>query len=327
MLIENQHPNNKSIMVAVVGAPNVGKSSLINYLMGVDLSVVTSKAQTTRNKFHCVFTIDHTEVILVDTPGIHSSNLEINKRMNKQALDGTLGADLNLLLIDMTRDIFPQFESFQNRTSKKEGFKLGPISVVFTKSDRVERAEDLPLDQVIIKAKTIIPEILNYFVISSKTGDGIHILNGAICDVAKEGPHHYKEGKMSNKNERFFVTEYIREQLFLNLKEELPYEVAVTIDEYSDEYNKEKKQVESAKISATILVNRPSQRGIVVGKQGAMIKEIGTNARIRIEELLGFKVFLKLHVKVSPKWFKNNMVLEELGLFRAEDSARVWHSK
>ncbi len=327
MLIENQHPNNRSIMVAVLGAPNAGKSSLINYLIGTDLSVVTSRAQTTRNKFHCVFTIDHTEVILVDTPGIHSSNLEINKRMNKEAMDGMLGVDLNLLLIDITSNIFPQFEQFHKRVSQRVGFKLGPTRVVFTKSDKIERVEELPLNEIVKEAKKLIPEIEGYFVLSSVSGDGIHTLTGALCDMAKSSPHHYKDGAMSNKNERFFVTEYVREQLFLRLKDEIPYEVAVTIDEYKENYDRETKTSDKVDISATILVNRPSQRAIVIGKQGSMIKEIGTSARERIEKFLDTRVFLKLHVKVSPKWFKNNMVLEEIGLFRAEDSARVWHRR
>ena len=112
MLLTDQHPHNKSIMVAVLGAPNVGKSSIINYLIGLDLSVVTHKPQTTRNKFHCVFTVDHTEVVLVDTPGVHRSNVEFNKRLNQQAFEGTEGADLNLLLIDLSREVLKQVKEF-----------------------------------------------------------------------------------------------------------------------------------------------------------------------------------------------------------------------
>ena len=108
MLLEDQHPHNKAIMVAVLGAPNVGKSSLINVLLGTDLTVVTNKPQTTRNKFHCVFTVDRTEIVMVDTPGLHKSNQEFNKRLNEQAREGTDGADLNLLLIDISREIMGQ---------------------------------------------------------------------------------------------------------------------------------------------------------------------------------------------------------------------------
>ena len=134
MLIENQHPHNKSIMACILGAPNVGKSSLVNCLVGMDLSIVTNKPQTTRNKFHCVFTVDRTEVILVDTPGLHKSNQEFNKRLNEQARDSLEGADVNLLLIDISREILAQFLEFKENIQEE----LGPTWIIFTKMDKVE---------------------------------------------------------------------------------------------------------------------------------------------------------------------------------------------
>jgi GTP-binding protein Era len=300
-------------MASVLGAPNVGKSSLINYLLGMDLSVVTHKPQTTRNKFQCIFTVDRTEIILVDTPGLHRSSLEINKRYNEQAREGTFGADVNLVLIDLTREILAQFKDFKDIYGKD----LDKIWVIFTKSDKIENVESLPLDEVIEKVKTIMPGIEQYFIVSSKTGDNMHTLTGALCDEAKEGPHHYQDGAVSNKNERFFATEYIRQQAFELLKDEIPYEVAVLIEDF-------KTKGDESFIAASIIVNRPSQRAIVVGKGGSVIKEIGIRARKRIEELTDRKIHLNLHVKVSPKWYKNNFILEELGLPRAVDSARVW---
>lgn len=317
MLIENQHPHNKSIMVSVLGLPNVGKSSLINYLLGYDLSIVTHKPQTTRNRFHCVFTVDRTEIILVDTPGLHRSNQEFNKRMNEQARNGANGSDLNLLLIDLSMETLKQFTDFNGAFRES----LSKTWVIFTKSDKVENADRLPLDLVIEKAKSIIPSIENCFIVSSKTGDNMHKLIGAICDEAQEGPHLYLNGQMSNKNMRFFVTEYIREQAFLLLREELPYQIAVVIDEY-----KNIKTNQMAHISASILVNRPSQRAIVIGPKGELIKEIGIRSRQKIEEMTGHQVFLNLHVKVVPRWFKNNFVLQEIGLPRSKDSNRVWRS-
>ena len=149
MLLEDQHPHNKAIMVAVLGAPNVGKSSLINCLIGTDLTVVTSKPQTTRNKFHCVFTVDRTEVVMVDTPGLHKSNQEFNKRLNEQAREGTEGADLNLLLVDISRDILDQFTDFKENIQQE----LGPTWVLFTKADKIENSDKLPLAEVFEKAK------------------------------------------------------------------------------------------------------------------------------------------------------------------------------
>ena len=323
MLIEDQHPLNKSIMVAVLGAPNVGKSSLVNCLIGTDLSVVTSKPQTTRNKFHCVFTVDRTEVVMVDTPGLHKSNQEFNKRLNEQAREGVEGADLNLLLIDISRDILNQFVEFKDNFEAE----LGPTWVVFTKADKIENAENLPLDAVIEKAREIIPSLEKYFLISSKEGFNIHLLTGGICDKAQSGPHLYPNGDVSNKNQRFFVTEYIREQAFELLKDEVPYEVAVVIDEYRELKSKTDPNSFESHISASILVNRPSQRAIVIGTKGSMIKEIGIRSRKKIEVMTGGPVHLNLHVKVSPKWFSNNFVLEEIGLPRAKDSNRVWRKK
>ena len=321
MLIENQHPDNCSMVVSVLGAPNVGKSSLVNYLLGMDLSIVSSRPQTTRNKFLCIYTVDRTEIVLVDTPGLHKSHLELNKRINEQAIEASDGVDLNLLLIDLNLPVLEQINNYK-KLSEKE---LGPTWLVFTKSDRIDDVDSLPLDEVMEKAKEIYASIERYFVVSTKSGDGVHELTGALCDKAPNGPHLFPGGEISNKNERFFVTEYIREQAFEKLKDELPYELAVTIEEYNT-----KKQLDDSlmsHISATILVNRPSQRAIVVGSKGSMIKEIGTCARKKIELMTGHPVHLNLHVKVSPKWFKNNFVLEELGLPRAKNSNRVWRKR
>jgi GTP-binding protein Era len=323
MLIEHQHPHNKSIMVSILGAPNVGKSSTINYLLGMDLSAVSNRAQTTRNKFNCVFTVDRTEVVLVDTPGLHRSNQEINKRMNDQARESVDGADLNLLLIDLSKDILQQFKDFKDIVRRD----LGKTWVMFTKCDLIKQnLDNLPLESVIELAKTILPSIEKYFLTSAVTGKNMHVLTGALCDEAKSSPHYYPEGDISNKSQRFFVTEYIREQAFHLLREEIPYEVAVVVDEYKDFSDVEDKSKITSHISASILVNRPSQRAVVIGTKGSMIKEIGTRARKKIEAMVGGKVQLNLHVKVSPRWQKNNFVLEELGLPRATDSNRVWRN-
>ena len=311
-------------MVSVIGAPNVGKSSMINYLTGMDLSVVTHRPQTTRNKFHCVFTVDQTEVVLVDTPGVHKSSAELNKRLNEQAKEGLDGADLNLLLIDLSRELLPQVQNFIDLLDLKEK-TLGPTWIIFSKADRIEDAEKLPLNEVFEKIQEVITSAERFMVISSKDGTNMHELTGAICDRAQPGPHLYLDGSVSDKNERFFASEYIREQAFELLKDEIPYEVAVLVEEFKDV--NDKKKARESHISASILVNRPSQRAIVVGSKGSMIKEIGIRSRKKIEAMTGGPVHLNLHVKVSPKWFKNNFVLEELGLPRAVNSARVWRNK
>jgi len=322
MLIEDQNPHNKNLMASVLGKPNAGKSTLINELLGFDLSIVTSKPQTTRNHFKCIFTVDECEIVLVDTPGVHKSNQEINKRMNGQAEFGSDGVDLNLLLLDLTeknplKDCQDFVETFKGN--------LTETWIVFTKNDLAKVGDKL-CDELFAQIKEMIPSTDRYFKISSKAGDNIHLLTAALCDRAKPGPHHFPNGDVSNKNQRFFATEYIREQAFNILNDEVPYEIAVVIEEFKDAYDKGDVK-RDAQISASILVNRPSQRAIVVGSKGSNIKKIGTNARKKIEAMVGATVHLNLHVKVSPKWFKNNFVLDEIGLPRTQDSNRVWRKK
>lgn len=321
MLFENQHPHNKSIMIAVLGKPNVGKSTFINHLLGFDLTIVSNLPQTTRNQFHCAFTIDRTEVVLVDTPGVHGSNMELNKRMNGQAQMGSEGVDINFVLLDLTKNIMGEFRDFL----KNFEHELSRTWIIFTKADLVDTA-NFDFAKTVEDLRALCPAIEKHFVISSKNGHNIHDLTGAIQDASKSAPHLYPSGDVSNMNERFFATEYIREQAFKLLKEELPYEIAVVIDEYKEKRVKEDETPE-AHISASILVNRPSQRAIVVGSKGSVIKEIGMQARKKIEAMTGGKVHLNLHVKVSPKWMTNNFVLDEIGLPRTQKSARVWRAK
>jgi len=322
MLLTDQHPHNKAIMIAVLGKPNVGKSSFINHLLGFDLSIVSNKPQTTRNHFHCAFTIDRTEVVLVDTPGVHANSQELNKRMVGQAQMSTEGADINFVLLDLATDIVSEFKDFL----KNFDSPLSRTWIIFTKADLFNK-ENIKLDATMEALKNLCPSIERHFVISSKDGHNIHELTGAMQDAAQNAPHLYPDGDVSNKNMRFFATEYIREQAFRLLKEELPYEIAVVIDEYKDVKKKDENAIPEAHISASILVNRPSQRAIVVGRGGSIIKEIGINARKKIEAMLGGKVHLNLHVKVSPKWFNNNWVLDEIGLPRTQNSTRVWRKK
>lgn len=322
MLIEDQNPHNKSLVAAVLGKPNAGKSSLINELLGFDLTIVTSKPQTTRNQFKCIFTIDESEIVLVDTPGVHKSQQEINIRMNGQAEFGSEGVDLNLLLLDLSaKEVINDCKEF---ISTFKG-NLSKTWIVFTKND-IAKVSDSITDELFALIKEIVPSAERYFKISSKEGENIHLLTAALCDAAEPGPHLFPNGDVSNKNQRFFATEYIREQAFKILKDELPYELAVVIEDFRDGFKKGDIQRDT-QISASILVNRPSQRAIVVGAKGSVIKQIGTNARKKIEAMVGDTVHLNLHVKVSPKWFKNNFVLDEIGLPRTQNSKRVWRKK
>lgn len=335
MLMMDQHPHNKSLIISVIGKPNAGKSSLINYFLGQHLAIVSPLPQTTRNHFHCVTTVDRTELVFIDTPGVHFTNQEINLRMNQEAEVAMEGADLVLLLIDSAhKDLV---------TLAQETMKLVttmsaqiPLLVVFTKKD-ISRLDHKLLNNLVTEyiSPLLQRDRLAFYWVSTESEENMHQLTGALLDAAKPGPHLYPKGDLSNKSVRFFVSEYIREQVYFLLKEELPYEVAVVIDDFLELDTKKdaregvlpEKDPIIAKISASILVNRASQRAIVVGASGSIIKEIGIRARGKIEDLLGGKVFLNLHVKVSPKWFKNNLILEQLGLPRAKESHRVWRQK
>lgn len=314
MLFEHQHPHNKSLTVSVIGPPNVGKSTLINCYMGMDFSIVTSRPQTTRNRFQCVALIDHTELIFVDTPGVHLSNQEINIRMNGQARDSLSGADLNILILDLSLDVRRQWEVMLKYLPES----WAKTWVVFNKADRVQdpkEREKIPHFYEELKSK--IPLLEQYFVLSAKDEGNVYQLTGALLDEAPSRPHRFKDGNLSNKSERFFITEYIRKEAFEILQQEVPYELAVQVDEF-------KTEGDDVRVAATLLVNRPSQRAIVVGSKGANIKTIGTEARRRIEDLLEMRVHLKLHVKVVPGWFNKNNILESLGLPRTIESKRVW---
>ena len=320
MLLQNQHPLNKTLTASVLGIPNVGKSSLINYLLGVDLSIVSHRPHTTRNRFSCILTVDHTEIILIDTPGIHRTGKDFGRRLNQQARDAQEGADLSLLLIDSSKELLPQLSAFIEVIERG----ASPVWIVLTKIDLVDVDAEWLSQEVLSTAQTHLPNVEKVLAVSAKEGTNMNLLTGALCDAAVSGPHLYPDGSISNKNQRFFACEYVREQIFELLKEELPFESAVIIEDFKDSVEEDQSIVH---ISAAILVHRPGQRAIVVGSKGSMIKQIGSRARRKIEAMMGKKVCLLLHVKILSKWYKNHFILEELGLPRAVDSIRFWRKK
>ena len=317
MLFENQYPHNCSMVIAVLGVPNVGKSSLINAYMGMDLSIVTHRPQTTRNKFKCVALIDHTELIFVDTPGVHLCRQEINIRMNGQARESLPGADVNLLVLDLTRDLEEQVQTMVKYLS-------APWKKTWVVFNKMDRAQDLEVRAEIPvfyrKLQEIIPAVEKFFVVSAEREENLHELTAALLDEAPNRRHQFPAGELSNKNEKFFVMEYIRKAAFEILKEEIPYQLAVQVDSFE-------RAEKGMSITATLVVGRASQRAIVIGAGGCNIKTIGTNAREQIERMMRERVYLGLHVKVTSKWFKNNKFLESQGLPRVAESKRVWRQR
>ena len=288
----------KSGIVALVGPPNVGKSTLLNRLLGQKISIVSPKPQTTRNRILGIVNGPDHQVVLLDTPGIHEARSPLNQEMVKIALDTLAEVDGILFMTDVT---LPPPSPSRNPAEVLAG-RSQPVLLVLNKIDLVAKEKLLPIlaaYQALMPFRAIIP-------ISAKSGDGADLLLREVIDLLPEGPRLYPEDIPTDASERFITAEIIREKIFLQTRQEVPYSTAVVIDRFHDDGR-------LATIDATIIVEHPSQKGIVIGKKGMMLKAIGSAARIDIEQLLDRKVLLKLFVKVEKEWTRNPRLLRELG--------------
>jgi GTP-binding protein Era len=286
---------------AIVGRSNVGKSTLLNALVGAKVAIVTPKPQTTRNRILGIRTLPEAQVIFLDTPGIHEARSLLNRRMVDVARR-TLGeADVVVLVLDATAGVTPADRDLATSLAALGG----PTIAVLNKLDRVRPPELLPAMEALgglLPGREVIPT-------SARTGENVDQLLGAVIEALREGPRLYPEEEYTTETERFLVEELIREQLFLQTEEEVPYGIAVVVEEFS-----EKPERNVLVIRATILVDRPSHKAIVIGAGGRRLKEIGRRARLELEGLFGVKVFLELFVRVEPGWTRNPRRLKELGL-------------
>lgn len=287
----------RSGFVSIIGRPNAGKSTLLNAILGEKVSIVSEKPQTTRNVIRGVKNLPGCQIVFIDTPGIHKAKGLLNEFMVKEALSSLSGVDVILYMVDagkVTEDDEFIIEGLKN-------IKI-PVFLAINKVDRVDKREVLPIIERFSKSypfREIVP-------ISALKGDGVDMLADLISKLLPEGPQYFPGDILTDQPERFIVSELIREQIFKFTSEEVPYSVAVTIDKF-----KEKKDI--IEISATINVERDSQKGILIGKKGAMLKRIGTGARMEIEKLLGSRVFLELFVRVQKSWTKSIGALEDFG--------------
>jgi len=292
--------SSKSGYISIVGAPNVGKSTLLNLLVGERLAIVTHKPQTTRNKILGIRTEDQAQMIFLDTPGIHQSKIRLNQRMVKRALEAIGDADLILFMADAARPFQPDEEYIISVLKKAKC----PIFLIINKIDLVSKEALLPImDQYNSRLNPA-----DIFPISALKGENMEGLIPKIIHFLPLSPHYYPDDTLTDRSTRFIVAEMIREKVIRLTMQELPYSTAVTIESYE-----ENTPNGIIRISATIFVERESQKGMLIGKGGAMLKQIGQSARKNIEQYLESKIFLELWVKVNKDWPDNERSLNEFG--------------
>ena len=289
----------KSGFVAIVGRPNVGKSTFMNYVLGQKIAIMSDKAQTTRNKIQGVYTKDNAQIVFLDTPGIHKPKHELGEFMVKSAYSALKEVDAVLFMVNVSEKRGPGDDFI---IEKLKGIKT-PIFLVLNKIDLVT-------PEVLLERVESYKDALDFagvFPISVLQGNNVNELMEALIEALPEGPQYYPADQITDHPEYFVVSELIREKILQLTQEEIPHSVAVTVDKMQkDEFDK-------VHVYANIIVERKSQKGIIIGKGGRLLKEIGTRARRDIQQLLGNKVYLELWVKVEKEWRKRKSNLQEYG--------------
>lgn len=291
--------------VALVGEPNVGKSTLLNALLGQKLSIVTPKPQTTRHKVAGILTEENYQIVFLDTPGLIKPKYALQEVMMTFADEAMSEADIVMFLVDANdRGSVGSLKSSKAIRHLLESKDARPMFLVLNKIDLVKKSEILPIIQSLSEVypfKEIIP-------VSALNGDNLDDLKNTIIKYLPEGNPFYPEDYVSDRDERFFASELIREEIFKTFREEVPYSTTVEIEEFRDSDSERK-----AYIRAVIYVERDSQKGIIIGKGGAALKQIGQDSRRQIEELVGHEVFLELFVKVREGWRDDKGKITHLG--------------
>jgi GTPase len=287
-------------LVAIVGAPNAGKSTLVNALVGQKVAIVSPKAQTTRTRLMGVAIEGSAQIMLVDTPGIFEPRRRLDRAMVQAAWGGAADADVIALIVDAKAGLGPKVMSIV------EGLKSRPEPKLLV----LNKVDIAAKDKLLIHTQRLTDALPfeSVFMVSATTGDGIADLKRALAERVPEGRWHFPEDQVSDVTDRMLAAEVTREQLYLQLHAELPYASAVETEQYKE------REDGSVEIHQQILVARPTQRAIVLGKGGQQIKTIGERARAELSRLLGVKVHLYLHVKVKEDWDEDRGVYRDLGL-------------
>ena len=290
----------KSGFVSIVGRPNVGKSTLLNQILGQKIAIATDKPQTTRNRILGIHTLDDAQILFLDTPGIHKSEGRLNRFMVDQARSACSGVDLVMFMVDATA-----------RPGSGESFVMDilrrseiPVILVINKTDLVSRESLLPL----IDTYSKLFDFAEIFPVSAAKGEGTDRLVARIRDLLPQGTPYYPEDMITDLPERFIVAEMVREQILNQTRDEIPYGVAVEVESFE-----EKPEKGLIVIGAVIHVERDSHKRIIVGKQGSRLKAIGKSARLEIEKLLDSKVYLELFVHVQKNWTESAHQLKRFG--------------
>ncbi|SCW44936.1 GTP-binding protein Era [Sphingobium faniae] len=292
--------NQRCGVVAIVGAPNAGKSTLVNALVGQKVAITSPKAQTTRTRVMGVAIEGDAQVVLVDTPGIFRPRRRLDRAMVQAAWGGAQGADLIALIVDGKAGLGPKVEPIIEALSGRSERKW----LILNKVDIAAK------DKLLVHTQKL-NDALGFeeiFFVSAATGDGLPELKSAFAAAMPEGPWHFPEDQVSDATDRMLAAEITREQLYHQLHAELPYAAAVDTEKYTE------REDGSVEIHQQILVGRPTQRAIVLGKGGQRLKEIGSKARAELSTLLGCRVHLYLHVKVKEDWEEDRGIYRDIGL-------------
>ena len=301
-MLNNWEDNNgyKSGFISIIGRPNVGKSTFLNRVIGQKIAIMSDKPQTTRNKIQGVLTLENTQMIFIDTPGIHKPKHKLGDFMMKVAQNTLKEVDLILFMVNAAEG-FGRGEEF---ILEKFQTVNTPIFLVINKIDKIHPDDLLPIIES-YKEKYPFKEVVP---ISALEGNNVDRLLEQIKTYLPEGPQYYPADQVTDHPERFIITELIREKALHLTREEIPHSLAVVLDKIERPEGKD-----IINVMATVIVERDSQKGIIIGKKGSMLKEIGMRARVDIENLLGSKVFLELWVKVQKDWRNKMSQLRDFG--------------
>lgn len=290
----------KSGFVAIMGSPNVGKSTLMNRLIGMKIAIVSEKAQTTRNKVVGVLTTEEYQIIFLDTPGLHTPKTKLGKYMVDTAYSAQRDVDTTLMVIDAGIGIKERDEQIVRKLNSE--YFIAAIN----KIDKVNAERRAELRDKLISLGVDSQKIIE---ISALNGEGVDKLEKMLVDSLEPGPQYYPPDMVTDRPERFIAAELIREKMLLNLEDEIPHGAGIEIEKVEELEN-------LTKISAVIYCERDSHKRIIIGTKGTMLKKIGTEARQDLQLLFGTKVFLELWVKVKKDWRNSNFMLKELGYSR-----------